>query len=279
MKGKRANRAVMRAATVAGLVGALTWAVPAAASSAQACQRPPATARKPQAADTLPRAIEQTSAVIEGVVSRIEYEYTEEEGPWTVVTLSNTQTHLGKAPSEVKIRQFGGPLPNGHRLVVAELTEFIHGKRYLVFLRNTAWNLSPVVSQYALRVETVGGRELLVNDEGQTVIGVGQSGLEFSSPLVPRPDVSGISPSQETANRPVATALALDRTQLMGLLKAEMSARGAHVGGEFFDCPAGEFRWRRVATMPQGANTSPVIPSGPVRGSSEKDTSRPSPHR
>ncbi|WP_157231730.1 hypothetical protein [Hyalangium minutum] len=271
--------AVMRAAAVACLAGALAWAVPAAASSAQACQRPPATARKPQAADTLPRAIEQTSAVIEGVVSRIEYEYTEEEGPWTVVTLSNTQTHLGKAPSEVKIRQFGGPLPNGHRLVVAELTELFHGERYLMFLRNTAWNLSPIVSQYALRVEIVGGREFLVNDEGQAIIGLGESGLEFSSPLFPRPDVSGISPSQETATRPVAAALALDRAQLIGLLKAEVSTRGARVGGEFFDCPAGEFQWRRVATMPHGANTSPATPAGPVRSSPERDISRPSPHR
>lgn len=276
MKSKRAAMAAMRAAAAACLVGALVWTVPAAASSDRACQRPPATARKPQAADTLPRAIEQTSAVVEGVVTRIEYEYTEEDGPWTVVTLSRTQAHLGKAPSEVKIRQFGGPLPNGDTLVVAEHTEFLQGKQYLVFLRNTAWNLSPVVSQYALRVETVEGRQFLVNDEGQTVVGVGQSGLEFSSRLFSRPDVSGISPSQETAISPATASLALDRAQFIGLIKAEVSARGARVGGEFFDCPAGEFKWRRVATMPRGANTSPTPPSAPVQGSPEPDTSRPS---
>lgn len=277
MKSKRAFLAVTRAAAVACLVGTLVWAVPAAASSARACQRPPATARKPRAVDTLPRALEQTSAVIEGVVSQVEYEYTEEDGPWTVVTLSRIQTHLGQSPSEVRIRQFGGPLPDGSRLVVAEHTEFLMDKRYLVFLRNTAWNMSPVAGPYALRVETMGGRELLVNGEGQAVVGVGQSGLEFSSPLFPRPGVSGISPSQEPATSPVAAATALDRAQFIALLKAEVRAQGISVGGEFFDCPAGEFKWRRIATVPRGVNTSPAIPSGPVRGRPEPDTSRPSP--
>src|SRR5262245_23615736 len=104
--------------------------------------RPPPTAPKPLPVGDLRSAIDQTAAIVEGLVTDIQYDYSEEEGPWTRVMLSDVHAYFGSAPPQVEIRHFGGPLPNGRMLVAAELPVFVQGKRYIVFLRNTAWNVS-----------------------------------------------------------------------------------------------------------------------------------------
>jgi hypothetical protein len=115
---------------------------------------------RPGPAETFPELASQTAAVVEGTVRTIDYAYTDRQGPYTVVTLGDVTAHMGSAPSAIAIRQFGGPLPNGRGLRVSHQTTFVNGKRYIVFLRNTSWNFSPVVALNAFRVETVEGRGL-----------------------------------------------------------------------------------------------------------------------
>ena len=76
--------------------------------------------RAPGKAETLQEIADQTAFVARGVVSAIDYEYSEETGPWTVITLSGVRSLVGQAKSDsVKIRQFGGPKPNGSTLTVS----------------------------------------------------------------------------------------------------------------------------------------------------------------
>jgi hypothetical protein len=159
----------------------ISWAAVLATSTAAQADvvdgRPPATASKPSAVTDLRSAMAQTAVVLEGRVSDVRYEYNRRDGPWTSVILSDVRAHFGSAPEQVEIRQFGGPLPDGRTLVVAELPEFTAGERYVVFLRNTAWNLSPVVGDLAFRVEALGAGEALVTAEGLAVTGVSPRGV------------------------------------------------------------------------------------------------------
>ena len=72
-------------------------------------------------ADDLKRAVDQTAAVIEGLVFDIQYDYSDEAGPWTRVFLTKVRVLFGDAPSTVEIRHFGGPLPSGRFMVAIGL--------------------------------------------------------------------------------------------------------------------------------------------------------------
>ena len=88
------------------------------------------------------------AAVVEGHVEDVSHRYDDIEGPRTVATLSRLVVHLGSlgavAPPSVEIRSFGGPLPDGREVLATHVPALLPGKRYLVFLRNTEWTLSPV---------------------------------------------------------------------------------------------------------------------------------------
>ena len=140
-------------------------------------------------------------------------DYSDEAGPWTRVFLSNVRVLFGDAPSTVEIRHFGGPLPSGRLMVAAELPVFVHGKEYIVFLRNGEWNVSPVVGDLALRVEPWGGGEVLVNSDGQAVTRVGAGGVEFGPTLFDGPERDGSAP-KDTRERPAEHREQADRPRL-----------------------------------------------------------------
>ena len=68
---------------------------------------PPPAAADPTAVTDLASAIRQTVAVVEGVVGDIENEYTDADGPWTRVVLTDVTTHFGRTFKQVDVRQFG----------------------------------------------------------------------------------------------------------------------------------------------------------------------------
>ena len=55
---------------------------------------------------------------------------------------------------------------------------------YVVFLRNTDWTLSPVVGNLVFRVETIGGREMLIDPGGHAVTGWGPEGPSLSTAAI-----------------------------------------------------------------------------------------------
>src|SRR5262245_37586181 len=195
---KRSRRRIWIVLIAAG-IGAATLGSPTGLEAGQ----PPPTARKPRPIVDLQSIVDQTAAGVEGVVTDIRYDYSDEEGPWTRVILSGVQSQFDSAPTVLEIRHFGGPLPDGSLLVAAELPGFVPGKPYIVFLRNTAWNLSPVVGDLALRVETVGGTEVLVSSDGLAVMQIDRDGVVLGPALFGSPDLDGTPPKALRESLPV----------------------------------------------------------------------------
>jgi hypothetical protein len=217
---------------------------------------------KPAAIDGFESAVRQTAAIAEGLVSEIQYEYSEEEGPWTRVVLSNVRAIAGNAPSTVEIRQFGGPLPNGALMVAAELPVFVLGKEYIVFLRNTEWNVSPVVGDYALRVDQVDYAEVVVNSDGQPVMQVGPAGFAFGPELFEPFERAGAAPKSITGSLLAVNISPLDRASFTTSLRSTLDAQALQVSGSFIGKPAGGFQWRAQQAIRPPGEAAPVDTPG-----------------
>jgi hypothetical protein len=121
--------------------------------------------------------VDMTGAVVEGTVTGIAHFYSESAGPRTHITLSSVKAHAGQAPGTVVLDVYGGPLPDGTFAAVADEPHFIMGKKYVVFLSNRPWRVSPVVRRMAFRVEGVGGKEVLVSNDGRPAREVTRKGI------------------------------------------------------------------------------------------------------
>jgi hypothetical protein len=205
------------------------------------------------------------------VVADIRYDYSDEEGPWTTVLLTNVRAIAGDAPQTVEIRQFGGPLPKGGLMVAAELPVFVAGKEYVVFLRNTDWNMSPVVGDLALRVEKTDVGEVVVNSDGQPVINVDANGFDFGPILYEPFDRDGSAPKViDSALRSLAKA-PLDRYQVTESLRSTLAAQALQVSGRFSAKPTLAFNWQK-----QDLERSPIDPA-PVDDGSREPAPEPGP--
>jgi hypothetical protein len=206
-------------------------------------------------ADDLRSAVSQAAAIVEGIVTDIQYEYSEEQGPWTRVILSKVRAISGAAPETIELRHFGGPLPKGALMVAAELPVFVRDRQYIVFLRNTSWNVSPVVGDFAFRVDNVDNAEVVVNSDGQPVIQLSTRGIEFGPTLFEAFDTDGSAPKAITGSLRAIDYKPLDREGFTASLVSTLDAQGLRATGTFIEKPAGEFNWRR-----QTASASPLAP-------------------
>ena len=216
----------------------------------------PLTMQMPRRAELLSEVIEQTAFVAQGTVSAVRYEYTAETGPWTVTTLSDVKAQLGTPPAQVTIRQMGGPLPDGRTLIVSTATDFEMGKRYLVFYRNTSWNISPVVGQLALRQEQVAGNDVLVDHRGSLLMGVESNEIMRSAQAFNLHDRYG------TAPRALGDALsmaprALTAARFVTLVGDQAKTLGRTISGPFSELPL-----RRCLLRPVSA--TPTVPMSPL---------------
>ena len=154
------------------------------------------------------------------------------------MTLANVRPLFGTAPSVAEIRQFGGLLPDGRMVVASELPVFVEGKEYVLFLRNTKWNVSPVVGDLALRVEAVEGNEVLVNSDGQAITGIGSAGLTVGPALFEGPKLDGTVPQALAGGLSLAAGKPLDRNRFVSSLRAAMATQALTVAGTFSERPA-----------------------------------------
>jgi hypothetical protein len=204
---------------------------------------------EPGAVSNLMAAIAQTAVVVEGTATSVNNVYDEKAGPWTEITLSNLTIHAGDgAPATLTFKQFGGDLPNGRRVTVSHQQTFIAGERYLVFLRNTKWALSPVVGDYAVRVASADSREVLVNDSGEPVVGLDSEGLQVGEPVfepVNRLDKALPKAIARDKRGPVSDR-SLDRAHFVSALKGHLSSRGLRVAGAFSGAPLNSYDWKHV---------------------------------
>jgi hypothetical protein len=220
---------------------------------------PLADPQKAAPADDLQSAARQTAAIVDGIVTDIRYDYSEEDGPWTTVILSKARPIAGSAPETIAIRHFGGPLPNGGFVVASELPVFVRDKEYIVFLRNTVWNVSPVVDDLAFRVDTVDTTEVVADSDGQPVLQVSAAGFERGPALFGDFERDGLAPKPVDGALRTLTRAPLARDAFIKSLQANLAAQGLQVGGTFSEKPAGAFKWRAQLTAPTpGAITDPT---------------------
>ena len=226
-----------------------------------------ATLRPPRAVDGLLSLLDQTASVVEGDVIDLRSESSPRTGPWTVVTLGNVRAHLGEAPRELRLKQAGGLLPDGRQLVVSHVPRFVLGARYVVFLRNTAWSLSPVLDGHVFRVESVGGREVLVGPEGGLVAGLGSAGVRWTAPVFETVALQGGRPALRAGVEAARLPDALGREAFVALLQNHLRARGLSVTGAFREEPVATASSLSVPVTPASfqAPTTGVVPSQPER--------------
>ena len=259
------------AAIVGTVAVTLDYLSGAAAVQAQAVR----SGNQAMAVSDLESAISQTAAVVEGWVTDIKYDYSDEEGPWTRVTISDVHAHFGTAPASLELRQFGGPLPDGRMIVAAELPVFVVGKQYIVFLRNTAWNVSPVVGDLAYRVETVDRSEVLVNSDGLAVTSVDRQGVGIGPALFEGPDRAGTSSKALVSSLQGLESRPLDRQRFVAALGETLGARRLSVAGTFGDRPAGQFKWRGQQTARSADQTASTNAAAATVGGSSVEVDTP----
>ncbi len=129
--------------------------------------------RPPTGATGLCRLIELSSALIEGRISEITSTYDPVIGPRENITFANVQTHFGNSVgANFVIRNMRGLLPEEPEKTYMEsphIPRFVRDGHYLIFLSKEAWFYSPVVFDGAHRVETVAGKEVLIDQQGHAL--------------------------------------------------------------------------------------------------------------
>jgi hypothetical protein len=139
----------------------------------------------PAPMDTSAQMLGQTATIFRGVLKDVKFTYENCAGPRTNYVFSDSSSIAGeKVASEVNLRVLGGPTPRGTWVGVSELPKLALDSQYVVFLRNTDWTFSPIVGNLVFRVETIGGREVLVHPSGRAVTGWGEDGPLLSAAVV-----------------------------------------------------------------------------------------------
>ena len=139
----------------------------------------------PQAVDDATGMLSQTATIFSGSLKDIRFTFENCAGPRTNYVFSDASSLAGSpVQSEVTLKVLGGPTPSGKWVAVSELPQLALDSRYVVFLRNTDWTFSPVVSDLVFRVESVAGREILVHPTGRAVTGWDESGPVLSAGTV-----------------------------------------------------------------------------------------------
>jgi hypothetical protein len=71
-----------------------------------------------------------------------------------------------------------GIAPDGTEELWVETPKFVAGQRYLLFIREGTWHLTPVVGSGAFRITSVAGREILVDNDGRAVLSLSEKSFQ-----------------------------------------------------------------------------------------------------
>jgi hypothetical protein len=164
--------------------------------------------------------LRRSAAVVEGTVQEISYSYDEQRGPRTISKIAIDDVYLGDHPGgTVELAMFGGPTPDGRYISSSIGSEFVVGGRYVLFLTNSRWSVTPLEAP-ALRIAEASGREVLTNESNQTLTGLEPEGLLFG----PAPTL-------------LAAAGTLDRSELKRLLAEATADERVAPAGAFSKAP------------------------------------------
>ena len=139
----------------------------------------------PGPADDSTGMLRQTAVVFRGVVKDIQFTFDNCGGPRTKYVFGDSSALLGALPAgDISLKVLGGPTPSGRWVNVSELPRLALNAQYVTFLRNTDWTYSPIVNKLVFRVETIAGREVLVDPTGRAVTGWSDEGPVLSAAVV-----------------------------------------------------------------------------------------------
>jgi hypothetical protein len=142
----------------------------------------------PGPVDSPTQMLSQTAAIFRGKLKEVHFTYDLCGGPRTLYVFGDSSSLAGVAVEpNVTVKVLGGQTPAGTWVSVSELPQLALDSEYVVFLRNTDWTYSPIVSNLVFRQETVGGRQVLVEPEGHVVTGWGEDGPTLSAATVSGP--------------------------------------------------------------------------------------------
>ena len=221
--------------------------------------RPPPDTPPAARVDSALSVIGQTAAIVEATVQRIGTEFADTTGPWTRVELKDVVVHRGKALA-TSLVHVGGSYPDGTKLSVSHVPTFAEGERYLLFLRNTSWYLSPIVGSYAFRLVKEDGKELLISAEGSAVIRFDLEGAVLSDRIFETHDLWK-GPVRLVDRGAPEHAFGVQA--LLREVDRHAKALGSSIGGTFYGEPPSRAFPSRVAVSSDGASlTSVPVPAG-----------------
>lgn len=198
--------------------------------------------------------VDQTAVVLQGIVTTVKESYDEREGPRTLVTLSRLSPLWGEFPSpDVTLKLFGGPLPSRGRVDEVHIPTFVTGKRYLVFLSNREWRLSPVTAHQAFIIERVRNKDVLVTTDGHAVYGIDDATgpvRKFLIYRIPNQIDENFIPRIDTRVTSRMVAGAYSPVEFVSNLKAWAKRNGVSVNGTFNDQPYTTGNWRINRAVP-----------------------------
>ena len=181
--------------------------------------------------------VRQLNAVVLAELRDASTDFDACEGPRTILHLGNVKTLLGAAHTDtMQLRVFGGPVPNNRYVELSESPRYTVGGRYVLFLFNTDWRFSPVISSHAFRLDTVAGSELLIAPNGHAVTGVSAAAVETRTRMLFVPNgVPGIGEVSVTPTPVVAMTPC--RTNPDGSVRCPSVPADSQISREFFPTP------------------------------------------
>lgn len=199
--------------------------------------------------------VDQTAAVVQGTVTSVRESYDEREGPRTLVTLSRLSPLWGEIRSpDITLKLFGGALPGGRgRVDEVHIPKFVTGKRYLVFLSNREWRLSPVTAHQAFIIERVGNKDVLVTLDGYAVYGIDDATgpvRKFPVYRIPKEIDDNFIPTIDTHITSRMVAGAYSPVEFVSDLRGWAKRNNISVSGTFNDQPYTTGNWRINKSVP-----------------------------
>jgi len=132
------------------------------------------------------------------------------------------------------VRLQRGLFPDGSFLDVSKLPVFTIGRRYLLLLPNHSWLRSPVRTETTFRIDTVGNRDILVDQEGYAVINI--HGGRSSDPVSTSEKIL-VAPELIIENAEIADAAMTLEEYLAALMNFSESYDGAVFDGPYSAFP------------------------------------------
>jgi hypothetical protein len=194
-------------------------------------------------------ALAGTAAIVEGTVTANTNTFDKNAGPRRVATLSDVTVDFGRFDDKtLSLATLGGPINDTQGLFIPELPILTDDTRYIVFLTNATWFFSPVVENYAFRLETdANGNEVLITPSGYLVVGLTPDGLQLSDNPVVETQVDLGKP---TAKLPLLDGAvltgAMPKTTFLAVVGRLLSA--APLQGVFATSPDPSRVWNQIAT-------------------------------